>query len=307
MRDNTNNNYNTEFININNKDDMDYLVNRIQNGPIFAEPFKFKTKKLRNNLLSALNLSVNEFDQKYFYYDHEKKIHISESEKGYIWISTMGLIAQKGSINNINNQFVKACCSQYIVLCLLVDKAISLCEDEKTYDVDGYNYGYLNELTPQLFHSTLFYFEIFGKAYLSLNNVEFKKHHKLSEILQKVKETMFTLGHNDTSFHAYVISAFEYIVKYISTIPGNFKEQYVKYEDNSGDSTVIRFDQNELLNMKNTINLSHDFISNFYYNKGSGDILHLKQGLYNRLLEMSKNDEEKKRIINTYSYLINKA
>jgi hypothetical protein len=64
---------------------------------------------------------------------------------------------------------------------------------------------------------------------------------------------MFRLGHNDTNFYAYIIAAFEHIVEYISTIPSNFREEYVKYDDNSGDSTIIRFDRNELINTKHTI------------------------------------------------------
>lgn len=293
-----------DFINIDSNEELDYLVRRIQHGPVFAEAFIFKSEELKDKFFATLNMSIADFEQKYFLYDGEKKLHISESERGYIWISTMGLIAQKGRANTVNNSFFNSCQTQHVVLSLLFDKAISLCEDEKTYDVDGFNYGYLNELTPALFHNTLFYFEIFGKAYLSINNVSFRKIHKLSEILQKVKETMFKLGHNDTSFHAYIIAAFEHIVEYVSAIPGNFKEEYVKYDDNSGDSTIIRFDRNELINTKHTIDVSIDFISDFYFNKGSGDIMHLKPGLYNRLLEMAKNDEEKQKIKDTYSYLI---
>jgi hypothetical protein len=93
-------------------------------------------KHLYSNL-SALNISITDFKQKYFFYDGEKKIHISESERGYFWISTMGLIAQKGRGNTANNSFFNSCQVQHITLSLLFDKAISVCEDEKTYDVDG--------------------------------------------------------------------------------------------------------------------------------------------------------------------------
>jgi hypothetical protein len=94
---------------------------------------------------------------------------------------------------------------------------------------------------------------------------------------------------------------FEKIVNYIATIPGNFKEQYVKYDDNPGDQTVISFQQNKLNDIKNSIDLSYDFIISFYYDEG--DVMYLKSGLLSRLLDKTKNSEEREKIIKKYGYL----
>ncbi len=289
-------------IDINSNEDLDYLLKRIKAGPIFSEAFRFEPDNLKEQLLFALDISLDEFNQKCFYYNDKELLHISESEHGYLWISTMGLVAQK---NPIDNQYVNACQYQYIVLSLLLEKAISLCEDEKIYDVESYNNEYLCSFTPALFHNSIFYFETFGKAYLALNNIPNIKTHKLSEILKVVKKTMFDLNHNDTLFHAQIVVAFELEVEYLSTIHSNFKEEYVKYADNPDDFTIIRFRKNEMVNMKHTIDLCHDFIMDYYYDKTEAN--YLQQGLFNRLLKKASNDEERKRVINMYSYLIDKS
>jgi hypothetical protein len=294
------------YIDISSDDDFDYLISRIKEGPTFAWAFKFGLNNLKDQFFSALGISLDEFNQKNFYYDDKDNLHISESENGYVWISTMGLVAQK---NPIDNQYVNACEYQYIVLSLLLDKAINLCEDETIYDVESFNNEYLSAFTPTLFHNTLFYFETFGKAYLSLNNIPNLKTHKLSELLQIVKKTMFDLNHNDTLFHAHIIAAFELIVKYISTIRSNFREEYVKYADNPDDFTVIRFRKTEMVNMKHTIDLSYDFILNYYYDKAfdQSEVSCLKQGLLKRLLKKAHTDEERQNVINAYGYLIDKS
>ncbi|MDD4238056.1 MAG: hypothetical protein PHT62_05820 [Desulfotomaculaceae bacterium] len=293
MSDNT-----SEYININTDQDLAYLIRKIGDGPIFAEAFKFEPACLRDQLLTALGIQIDEFEQKYFFYDAESNFHISESEHGYLWISTMGLVA-KGKLTN--NQYVNACEFQYVALSLLLNKAIDLCDDETIYDIDSYSYGYLSKITPTLFNNILFYFETFGKAYLAISNVSIPKTHKLSVIFSQVRQTMFNLHQNDTRFHAQILCTFEQLVKYIGTIPGNFKEQFVKYDDNSGDHTVINFRHNELNKIKNSIDFSYDFIMSYYYDKEN--VMYLKQGFFIRLLDMAKNDEEKQRITETYGYL----
>jgi hypothetical protein len=288
----------SKYININTDDDLAYLIGKIVNGSVFTEAFKFEPTNLRDQLLTALDIPIGEFEQKYFFYDVESNFHISESEHGYLWISTMGLVA-KGKLTD--NQYVNACEFQYVALTLLLNKAIELCDDETIYDIDSYNYEYLSKITPTLFHNILFYFETFGKAYLALSNVAIPKTHKLSEVFSQVRQTMFNLNQNDTIFHAQILCSFERVVKYISTIPGKFKEQYVKYDDNPGDHTVINFRHNELTEIRNSIDLSYDFIINYYYDKGN--VMYLKKGLFIRLLNMAKNDEEKQRIKETYRYL----
>lgn len=107
-----------DFINIDSNEDLDYLVRRIQYGSAFAA-FIFKSEELKDKFFVTLNMSIADFEQKYFFYDGEKKLHISESERGYIWISTMGLIAQKGRANTANNSFFNSCQAQQVVLSLL--------------------------------------------------------------------------------------------------------------------------------------------------------------------------------------------
>jgi hypothetical protein len=288
----------SKYININTEQDLAYLIRKIKDGPIFAELFKFEPACLRDQLLTALGIQIAEFEQKYFFYDSESNLHISESEHYCIWISTMGLVA-KGKLTD--NQYVNACEYQYEVLSLLLNKAIDLCANEKIYDIDSYSYEYLCKITPTLFHNILFYFETFGKAYLAISNISISKTHKLSKIFLQVRQTMFSLHQNNTIFHAEILCAFEQLVKYIGAIPGNFKEQYVKYDDNSSDHTVINFRYNELNKMKNSIDLSYDFIISYYYDKENA--IHIEQGFFNRLLGMAKNDGEKRRIEEAYGYL----
>lgn len=109
------------FININTDEDLGYSITRIKNGPIFAEAFKFESDELKNQLFSALGISLNEFNQKYYFHDDNEKLHISESEENYIWISTMGLIENKDRIGTANNHYVNSCRFQYIALSLLVN------------------------------------------------------------------------------------------------------------------------------------------------------------------------------------------
>lgn len=288
----------SEYIYINTNRDLADLIRRIKDGPIFAEAFKFEPACLKNQLLTTLDIQKEEFEQKYFIYDTERNLHISESEHGYLWISTMGLVSRG---NLPGGQYVKACEFQNVALSLLLDKANDLCADETIYDIDSYSYEYLSKITPALFHNILFYFETFGKAYLDISNVSIPKTHRLSEIFSKVRQTMFRLHQNDSIFHAQILFTFEQLVKYIDTISGNFKEQYVKYDANSGDHTVINFCHNELSEIRNSIDLSYDFIMNYYYDKEDG--MYLKQGLFNKLLDRAKNEEEKQRIAETYRYL----
>jgi len=284
-------------------DDLALLIERIQNGIEFAEAFVFETDELYANFFEILKIDLNEFKEKYFYYDYEKKLHISESHDSYVWISTMGLISKNGREIIYDNKYMRAYLSQYIVIILLLEKAIFLSEEDSTYDIDNPNYEYLAKLTLALFQNTIFYFEILCKAYLSLSGEKIKKTHKLYEILKIVKKTMYKLGHNNTGFHAYVVVAIEAIVKHISTIPNNFEEHNVKYDDNSGDHTVIRFDSLELNNMLNTMKISNDFIVDYYFCRDSDDVLHLEQGLYERLLNMAKTEEDRESVKERFAFL----
>lgn len=299
---------NVELINIDTQNDLDYIFSRIDNGPTFSELFMFKTDELRNKLFSYLNVSINDFSKKNYYFDTTRKLHISESNEGYYWISTMGLVPPKEKTNNYKNKYVRACRAQFVVIELILEKAKNVCMDESVYDVDGYYFNYLNELNTALFHNIVFYFEVFGKAYLSLNEVAFPKSHKLNQILPLVKETMFNLNQNDTVFHVSVVAEFERFAKYIGTISDDFREEFIKYEDNQNDYTVIVFGQEELSDLHNTVALCDEIITDYYFkiinHENLSEVLHLQPGLHERLLNMSQTEEDRQRITRIYSFLL---
>lgn len=280
-----------------NEKDLSTLVNNI-NTIKFARKFKFETKDIKNRFLKEMGIDISNFEKNYYFYNKKIDLHISESEFNYLWISNIGVVGHTNCINN----FYSSLRSQNIVIDLLFKEALKLCNQESSYDIDSYSYGYLSELTPAIFHNVLFYFELFGKTYLSLSEVDFPNTHKLEKILNLLKQTMFKLNHNNTIFHARIVKAFEDIVKHIETIPGNFKEQYVKYFDNVDDSTTISFDEKLLTEIKSVIDMSYDFISHYYYNKE--EPIYLKCGLFERLCNKTKNEVDLAKIKQTYSYLV---
>lgn len=287
-----------EFIYINNQNDLEYLIERIENGPLFAESFKFYNKGIFVKLLDYFEIDYKEFKKGYYYFDENRDLHISESEFGYTWISTFGLIT-KGKATS--NKFVNSCMNQYTVVSLLFEIAKEICESDTVYDVDGYNFGYLSELTPALFHNVLFYIEVFGKAYLSLSGSKVPHTHELAKIFANVNETIYKKSHNDSIFQAHIIAEFERVVEYIASIPGGFKEHFVKYDDNSEDGTVICFNSDSLDGIRNIIDLSNDFISSYYYDED--DVKYLESGLLERLISRAITENEKLQVINKYGYM----
>lgn len=286
-----------EYSCINNQNDLNYLIENIEKGPHFAKKFKFNNYEFFIELLNHFDIDYTEFKKRYFYFDKELDLHISESEFGYIWISTFGLVSKGKSTNN---KFVNSCNNQYTVVSLLFEKAKEICESDKVYDVDGYQFGYLSKLTPALFHNVLFYIEVFGKAYLSISNVNVPHVHKLTILFEKINKTMYKKGHNDTIFQAQIIAEFKKVLDYIESIPGDFKEHFVKYDDNSGDDTVIHFNIDSLNEIQKTIDMSNDFITSYYYDH---DVMFLKPGLLERLTNNAKNKNEKQQIIDEYGYM----
>jgi hypothetical protein len=292
---------NDKYIYISNQADLDFLIKRIDEGPLFAEGFKFTKRSHLRTLFKLLHINYKEFIKTYYYYDKNRNLHISESEFGYVWISTYGLIARD---KTTSNNLVNACVNQHTVLTLLLDKAIEVCKSENVYDVDGYNFGLLNQLSPALFHNLLFYVEVFCKAYLSLSGIKSPNTHKLSIVYSKLIETMFIKKHNDSLFQAKIADQFSRIVGHVNNIPGNFKEQFVKYDDNPDDTTVILFQPEYLTEIKMMVELCHDFILDYFY---SGNKTHyLKSGLYQRILDMAETEDQKKNIRDMYGHFISK-
>lgn len=292
------NNFKDNKVIINCKSDLTHLLSLINSGNKFAKSFKFKPYNLKYAFLNKLNIDIDDFDEKYFIYIPEKELHISESEFDYFWISTIGIVGK----HNQGNKYYSSLESQYIMINLLFKEAIRISDEASILDIDSYYFGYMSRLTPVLFHNILFYIELFGKTYLSINKIKVPKTHNVSQIFRLLKETIFSINHNDSIFHAYVVKTFDEIIDYISTIPGNFKEQYIKYNDNSKDSTAIKFDKFRLVSMQTSFEISNDIISDLiYYSKTSS---YLKQGLFNRLISKAKDGEEKKEIEKANIYLL---
>lgn len=290
---------NGEQVHIKTEEDLKYLVHKYKYGEPMAFAFVFDNDELYTRFFAEIGINLDLFLENHYFYDPERNIHISESEFGYVWISTMGLVA-KSKITG--NKYVNACYGQKIVLTELLNKAITICANESVYDVDSYAYSEIEQLTPTLFHNSLFFFETVMKAYLSLCEKTVPFTHKLEDLLILLKQTMFEMGHNNTMFHAHVVPMIEELVNHINRIPGKFKEEYVKYDDNPQDITVILFDINHLNNMRNEVEFIHDIIFGLYYD--INDQLYLRPNLYDRLLQKSETEEAKNRIRTTYGFLL---
>lgn len=289
-----------EYALISKQSDLDELINRFNQQELFAFQFKFSERDYFISLLESLKINYEDFTKNYFYYDSARKLHISESEFGYVWISTYGLVAKNKATTN---RAVNSCVNQYTVVALLLEKAIAVVQNEKVYDIDSYGFGYLSKLSPALFHNLIFYVEVFCKAYLSLNDVEAPHTHKLSLIYKKTLETMISKNHNNSLFQALILDQLYKLVAHVDSIPGDFKEHFIKYDDNPLDDTTIIFQPKDIIEMMNVLELSNDFITDYFY---IGTKTHyLKSGLYEKMLDKSETEEKKKKIKEMYSHLAN--
>ncbi len=289
-----------DLIEINSKVKVEELINHINNKEIICNKFKFSPYELRNYFFERLNINVAEFEKKWYIYDEIRKMHISESHWDFILISTIGLVAYNPIFKNKKEKIVFASCSQYEVMMVLFEKIEMLKTRDDVYDVDSYNYEYLSRLTTGLFHNIVFYLEVFAKAYLSLNNKNYKFTHNLKKLLKKVKEVIFSINHNDTVFHAYIYLEFQNIINTFYNDENELIESSIKYNDSVQPKIMV----DNLKNIKDFIEISHDFIIQFFYDKDN--CLFLEQGLFNRLISNTTNDLEKKKRSDYYKFLIDK-
>ena len=286
---------------IKNDGDLEYLLHRYINGPSFAMAFVFDSDDLYTRFFDGIGVSIEKFQEKYYYFDQEKNVHISESEVGFIWISTMGLVATSRATKN---KFVNAFLCQEPILRHLLDEAIEICNDERIYDIDSHPYQMVEERTMALFHNLIFFSEIMLKAYISLQGESVPHTHKLETLLKRTKEVMFKKGHNDTLFHGYIIPMIEGEVLHISSIPGKFKEEYIKYDDNEHDTTLMIFRSDYFIQIRDFVRMSEDIIMSLYYNPD--ERMYFKQGLYERLLEKCETERAQKAIKMVYKFLVEK-
>ncbi len=290
-----------EFAIISNSEDLNKLLEKFNQKELFAYKFKFESRDYFFNLLTFLEINIEEFETKFYYFNNSKNIHISESEFGYVWISTYGLIAMK---KPSSNSHINAFKNQHTVISLLFENAIELSQSNKIYDIDSYNFSKLSILTPAIFNNVIFYIELFCKAYLNLTGNKVPHTHKLKILYQKTIETMTYKSHNDTLFQFIILDPLSKIIEHINKIPGDFKEQFVKYDDNRFDDTVIIFNTAELIKMQNVLEVSYDFITDYFY---SGENTHyLKTGTYQKILEKAKTDKEREKVKLMYKHLIEK-
>lgn len=290
-----------KFMLVSSDTDLKELIDRISKREVFAYLFKFSEREFFITLLESLSIRYDNFVVKYYHYDAGRKLHIAESEFGYFWISTHGLIARKKATTN---RAVNSCLTQYTVISMLVEKAIEVVKDERVYDIHSYNFGLLSELSPAIFHNMTFYIEVFCKAYLSLTGIQAPQVHKLQSIYQKTVETMINNKHDDSLFQITVLDPLYKIVDHVQSIPGGFKEQFIKYDDNPLDDTVILFDLPGLNEMSVLLELTADFITDYFYT--GPETYYLKTNVYQRMLDKADTEEKKKRIQELYPHLKNK-
>jgi hypothetical protein len=274
-----------KYMLVSKQSDLDELIKGIFGQRPFANQFKFSERDLFIRLLESLKINHEDFTQKYFYYDSPRRLHISESELGYVWISTYGLIARR---KTTTNRTVNACLNQYFVVSLLFKKAIDTVQDERVYDIDSSSNGFLRELSPVIFHNLTFYIEVFCKAYLSLTHTEVPHTNK---------------QHNNSLFQIMILDPLYKFVDHISSLPGDFKEHFIKYDDNPLDDTIIIFEREELAGMTSTLELSIDFITAYFY-EGS-KTYYLESNIYQRMLEKADTEDKKKKVRELYPHLAN--
>ena len=284
---------------INSSEDLSDLIDHFLHGAPFVGAFVFDTDELRADFFAGVGVDLTVFEEKYYYFNPEKKIHIAESSDGYIWISTMGLVART---RITKNQFVNAVEGQAKVLIYLLNEALVLSQDENSLDIDGYNYSQIEMLTPLIFNHAIFYYEVLAKSYLSIFNQHFEPKHTLVYLLGLVKQTMYKLHHNNTIFHIAIIPPFEEIVRHISTIPGKFNEAYVKYDDNKTDNTAVLFNPDYLKNSIEIVRVTSDIITELYYDRQGS--FYIEPHYFERMIENCSTEKEKENIKERFGFLL---
>lgn len=312
-------NYFSEQISIGKDEDLQNLVNKMINGSHFAETFHFETHELQNEFFNIIGISQDEFINKNFIYDTERNLHICKRRPGHFWISTEGLVVNRHALERYSNCYVNACAAQFIVVKLLFDNVIKSIDNENIFDLDSYLYNYLTELSLALQHNVIFYMELFGKAYLTLNNKEVKKKHRLSLIYLEVKKNLFECKHNNTMLHYLMHETYEKLIDYINSLSHSsskkdekvFREENVKYDDNKNDSTIVSLDKEVLKNTFQNIERCNDFITDYclFIKSEKPDMpmpSQLTSDYFSFLLKKSKTENEQREIQERFAYLLAK-
>lgn len=285
------------IVTLNNKADIDLLANQINNKKNIRQRFNFKEDKYKKELFEQIDVDLEEFEKKYFYYNSDKKLHISESSKGFMWISTMGLTPIGYDSSEPKDKLYYALNSQFFAVEVIYNSIKKVIEDEKVYDIEGYDFDWLNSINNVLVHNVIFFYELIAKEYLCILGVTFKKNHKLKDLYNKVKLTMYQNNHNDSFFEYWTIRNINELIKFIDGFDGNFQEHFIKYNDNGEDIIIFSYDNIDKL--WSDILFSYESISNFYYDK---ETFYFKTGRKASILEKAKTAEDKEKIKKYYDF-----
>lgn len=284
---------------IDNEELLNKLIIAIKTKNLLTERIRFSNLELRNKMLEGLSIPLAEYEKKYYYITKDD-IYLSESELDYVLISTIGFVCYRDIYQDVKDKLFSSFEVQYEVLICLIQSAKVLLKDENIYDVDTFNNEKLTNICLAIFNNLLFYFELFGKTYIALNGMQVKRTHKLKAIYADVYKVMKKNKIINTKFNATIIVEINKFVDYISSISVDFKEEYVKYNDNSEDGTIVSITR--ISEIEELVSISYDFLSLFKYDKGNCH--YLKDGLYDGIIKHAKNEYEKEKVKKMYGYLI---
>ncbi|MBK5261082.1 MAG: hypothetical protein JJE17_00740 [Peptostreptococcaceae bacterium] len=74
------------IVNIDSQEVMDLLISRLSNGELIAEKFRFAQDEYYSQLFNYLKIDMEACQDKYYYYDESRNLHIADSEFNYTWI-----------------------------------------------------------------------------------------------------------------------------------------------------------------------------------------------------------------------------
>ena len=163
---------------------LQMLLKTIRHGKELTGKFHFETEELHSMFLSEMIPQGVDFEGKYYYFDKERNLHIAESDEGFLWISTMGLVPiEKYS----DNMYVNAFVTQKEVMLALLESAERLLSTEAVYDIDSFENGQIRIFSPAIWSNFVFLIELTCKAYLRLAVKQLIKHIESVTLLKKSK------------------------------------------------------------------------------------------------------------------------
>lgn len=104
-------------------------------------------------------------------------------------------------------------------------------------------------------------------------------------------------------FQIIVLEPLYKFIQHIESIPGNFREHFIKYDDNSNDDTVIIFNKEEFIGVLSLLELSYDFITDYFY--VGNETHYLETNIYQRMIDKADTEEKKLKIKKLYPHLCN--